>query len=170
MNRAVGENEVIVLIEIPRGSRNKYEYDSELDAIVLDRRLFTSTVYPADYGFVEGTLGEDGDPLDALVLVGDPTFPGCRIRVRTVAVFRMVDEKGPDDKLVCVPLRDPMWSEVVEVDDIPIAFRAEIEQFFKVYKDLEGLPTQTAGFGDRGEAFGVLAEARARSAAAETGR
>jgi inorganic pyrophosphatase len=79
----------------------------------------------------------------------------------------MVDEEGPDDKLVCVPLRDPMWSEVVEVDDIPTAFRAEIEQFFKVYKDLEGLPTQTAGFGDRGEAFGVLAEARARSAAAE---
>ena len=82
----------------------------------------------------------------------------------------MVDEKGPDDKLVSVPLRDPMWSEVVEVDDIPTAFRAEIEQFFKVYKDLEGLPTQTAGFGDRGEAFRVLAEARARSAAAETGR
>ena len=154
-----------MVIEIPRGSRNKYEYDPELDAIVLDRRLFTSTVYPADYGFVEGTLGEDGDPLDALVLVGDATFPGCRIRVRAVAVFRMVDEKGPDDKIVCVPLRDPMWSDVRDVDDIHEAFRAEIEQFFRVYKELEGLPTRTAGFGDRSEALRVLDEARARATA-----
>ena len=157
------EDEIVVVIEIPRGSRNKYEYDPRLDAIVLDRRLFTSTVYPADYGFVDGTLAEDGDPLDALVLVGDPTFPGCRIRVRTVAVFRMVDEKGPDDKLVCVPLRDPMWSDLLDVGDINEAFRAEIEQFFRVYKDLEGLPTRTAGFGDRSEALRVLREARARA-------
>jgi inorganic pyrophosphatase len=158
------EDEIIVFIEIPRGSRNKYEYDRELDAILLDRRLFTSTVYPADYGFVEGTLAEDGDPLDVLVLVGDSTFPGCRIRVRAVAVFRMVDEKGPDDKLVCVPLRDPMWSDVCDVDDIQEAFRAEIDQFFRVYKELEGLPTRTAGFGDRKEALRVLNEARARAA------
>jgi inorganic pyrophosphatase len=156
------EEEILVVIEIPRGTRNKYEYDREIDAIVLDRRLFTSTVYPADYGFVDGTLAEDGDPLDALVLVGDPTFPGCRIRVRTVAVFRMVDEKGPDDKLVCVPLRDPMWSDVLDVSDINEAFRAEIEQFFRVYKDLEGLPTRTSGFGDRAEALRVLGEARVR--------
>ena len=162
LERAV-EDEIVVVIEIPRGSRNKYEYDPRLDAIVLDRRLFTSTVYPADYGFVDGTLAEDGDPLDALVLVGDPTFPGCRIRVRTVAVFRMVDEKGPDDKLVCVPLRDPMWSDLLDVGDINEAFRAEIEQFFRVYKDLEGLPTRTAGFGDRSEALRVLREARARA-------
>jgi inorganic pyrophosphatase len=157
------EDEIVVSVEIPRGSRNKYEYDAELGAIVLDRRLFTSTVYPADYGFVEGTLGEDGDPLDALVLVGDPTFPGCRIRVRTVGVFRMVDEKGGDDKLVCVPLRDPLWSGVHDLDDIPEAFRAEIEQFFKVYKELEGLPVRTAGYGDRAEAQRVLEEARARA-------
>jgi inorganic pyrophosphatase len=156
------EGEIVVVIEIPRGSRNKYEFDPELNAIVLDRRLFTSTVYPADYGFIEGTLGQDGDPLDALVLVGDATFPGCRIRVRAVAVFRMVDEKGPDDKIVCVPLRDPMWSDVRDVGDINEAFRAEIEQFFRVYKELEGHRTRTAGFGDRSEALRVLGEARAR--------
>ena len=155
--------EIVVAVEIPRGSRNKYEYDTKLGAIVLDRRLFTSTVYPADYGFVEGTLGEDGDPLDALVLVGDPTFPGCRIRVRTVGVFHMVDEKGTDDKLVCVPLRDPLWAGIRDLHDIPEAFRAEIEQFFKVYKDLEGLPVRTAGYGDRTEAMRVLEEARARA-------
>ena len=155
--------EIVVAVEIPRGSRNKYEYDPELGEIVLDRRLFTSTVYPADYGFVEGTLGEDGDPLDALVLVGDPTFPGCRIRVRTVGVFHMVDEKGTDDKLVCVPLRDPLWAGIRDLHDIPEAFRAEIEQFFKVYKDLEGLPVRTAGYGDRTEAMRVLEEARARA-------
>jgi inorganic pyrophosphatase len=158
-------DDVVVTVEIPRGSRNKYEYDPELDAIVLDRRLFTSTVYPADYGFIAGTLGEDGDPLDALVLVGDETFPGCLIRCRVVAVFRMVDEKGPDDKLVCVPLRDPLWSSVVDRDDIPEAFRAEIEQFFRIYKELEGLETRTAGFGDRAEALLVLDGAIARGAA-----
>jgi inorganic pyrophosphatase len=161
----MNKDEVVVIVEIPRGSRNKYEYDDALGAIVLDRRLFTSTVYPADYGFVEGALGGDGDPLDALVLVGDPTFPGCRIRVRIVGVFRMVDEEGPDEKLLCVPLRDPLWSETRDVGDIPGAFRAEIEQFFKIYKDLEGVATRTAGFGDRIEALQVLEEARERVSA-----
>jgi inorganic pyrophosphatase len=165
---AVADGEIMILVEISRGSRNKYEYEPAQGGIVLDRRLFTSTVYPADYGFVEGTLGEDGDPLDALVLVGDPTFPGCRIRGRAVGVFRMVDEKGPDDKLVCVPLRDPMWSEVRDVADIPAAFRAEIEQFFRVYKELENLPTRTSGFGNRVEALRLLSEARARTAAPVT--
>ena len=96
---------VVVFVEIPQGSRNKYEYDVELGGIALDRRLFTSMSYPADYGFVEHTLGEDGDPLDSLVLVGEPTFPGCRIRARPVGVFHMTDEKGPDEKIICVPLR-----------------------------------------------------------------
>jgi inorganic pyrophosphatase len=159
----MAEGEIVVTVEIPRGSRNKYEFDPELGAIFLDRRLFTSTVYPADYGFVDGTLAGDGDALDALVLVGDPTFPGCRIRVRLVGVFRMVDEKGQDDKLLCVPLRDPLWSELRDLDDIPAAFRAEIEQFFKVYKELEGVTTRTAGFGDRAEAVQVLEDARAES-------
>src|SRR5262249_16952746 len=93
----------VVFVEIPSGSRNKYEYDEELGGIVLDGRLFTAMAYPADYGYVEGTLAEDGDPLDALVLVADPTFPGCRIRVRPIGVFHMSDEKGPDEKILCVP-------------------------------------------------------------------
>src|SRR3954452_4737748 len=107
--------QVVVFVEIPAGSRNKYEFDDELGGIVLDRRLFTSMSYPADYGFIDGTLGEGGDPLDALVLVGDPTFPGCRIRARAVGVFHMTDEKGPDEKVICVPLKDPAWMRVADV-------------------------------------------------------
>ena len=111
--------DVVVFVEVPSGSRNKYELDEELGAIVLDRRLFTSMAYPADYGFIEGTMGGDGDPLDALVLVGDPTFPGCRIRTRIVGVFHMADEKGPDEKIICVPLKDPAWMRISDVHDIP---------------------------------------------------
>ena len=112
-------DKVIARVEIPMGSRNKYEFDEELGGIVLDRRLFTSMSYPADYGFIEHTLGEDGDPLDALILVGDPTFPGCMIDVRVVGVFHMADEKGPDEKIICVPLRDPAYSHIHDVHDIP---------------------------------------------------
>ena len=153
----------IVYVEIPAGSRNKYEFDAEAGGIVLDRRLFTSMSYPADYGFVEGTLGEDGDPLDALVLVGDPTFPGCRIRVRAVGVFHMVDEKGPDEKVICVPLKDPAWSRVADVHDIPPELRNEIEHFFQVYKDLEEKKVETHGYGNRSEAERIIAEARERA-------
>jgi len=153
----------IAFIEIPAGSRNKYEYDEEAGGIVLDRRLFTSMSYPADYGFIEGTVGEDGDPLDALVLVSDPTFPGCRIRVRGVGVFHMTDEKGPDEKVICVPLGDPFWSRVADVHDVPPEFRAEIEHFFQVYKDLEEKKTETRGFGNRAEAQQIIAEARERA-------
>ena len=108
--------------------------------------------YPADYGFIEGTMGEDGDPLDALVLVGEPTFPGCRIRVRVVGVFHMTDEKGPDEKVICVPLKDPAWMRVSDIHDIPPEFRDEIEHFFQVYKDLEEGKTETRGFGNRADA------------------
>ena len=104
--------EPVVFVEIPGGSRNKYEWDEELGGVVLDRRLFTSMSYPSDYGYIEGTLAEDGDPLDALVLVSDPTFPGCRIRVRPIGVFHMTDEKGPDEKVICVPLNDPTWGRL----------------------------------------------------------
>jgi inorganic pyrophosphatase len=155
--------EAIAFIEIPGGSRNKYEFDPELGGVALDRRLFTSMSYPADYGFIEGALGEDGDPLDALVLVGDPTFPGCRIRVRPVGLFRMTDEKGPDQKIICVPLKDPMWSTVRDIHDIPAAFREEIEHFFQVYKDLEDKKTETRGFGNRAEALEIVAQARERA-------
>ena len=131
---------------------------------MLDRRLFTSMSYPADYGFIEGTLGEDGDPLDALVLVGEPTFPGCRIRVRVVGVFHMTDEKGPDEKIICVPLRrTPPGCGCSDIHDIPPEFRNEIEHFFQVYKDLEEEKIETRGFGNRAEAELVIEEARARA-------
>ena len=153
---------VVVFVEVPSGSRNKYEFDDQLDAIVLDRRLFTSMAYPADYGFIEGTLGGDGDPLDALVLVGEPTFPGCRIRGRVVGVFHMSDEKGPDEKIICVPLRDPAWMRVSDLHDIPAELRNEIEHFFQVYKDLDLGKTETSGFGNRSQAQEILQEARTR--------
>ena len=156
-------SDVIVFVEVPSGSRNTYEFDEERGAVVLDRRLFTSMAYPADYGFIEGTLGEDGDPLDALVLVGEPTFPGCRIRVRVVGVFHMADEKGPDEKILCVPLKDPAWMNVSDVHDIPGPLRNEIEHFFQVYKDLEAVKVETRGYGNRTDAEGILAEARARA-------
>ena len=158
-------SEVVVFVEVPSGSRNKYELDEELGAIVLDRRLFTSMAYPADYGFIEGTRGEDGDPLDALVLVAEPTFPGCRIRSRIVGVFHMADEKGPDEKIICVPLKDPAWLRTTDVDAVPRELRNEIEHFFQVYKDLEvgKGETVTSGFGDRAEAERVVDEARARA-------
>jgi inorganic pyrophosphatase len=156
------ESNVVAFVEIPRGSRNKYEYDAELGRVVLDRHLFTSMSYPADYGFIVDTLGEDGDPLDALILVSEPTFPGCAIRVRPVGVFHMTDEKGPDEKVICVPLRDPEWSEVTDIHDIKPAYRDEIEHFFQVYKDLEAGKTETRGFGNRAEAERFIAEARDR--------
>jgi inorganic pyrophosphatase len=126
-----------VLIEIPRGSRNKYEVDHASGRIRLDRTLFTATQYPADYGFVENTLGEDGDPLDALVLVQEPTFPGCLIRSRAIGMFRMTDEKGGDDKIICVPAGDPRQEHLRELDDVPEFYRLEIHHFFTVYKELE---------------------------------
>ena len=155
----------VVFVEIPAGSRNKYEWDPELGGIALDRRLFTSMSYPADYGFVEGTLGADGDPLDALVLVGEPTFPGCRIRVRVVGVFHMADEKGDDEKVICVPLNDPLWSEIADIDHVPAQLRNEIEHFFQVYKDLENKWTETWGYGDRADAERIIADARAAAQA-----
>ena len=155
----------VVFVEIPSGSRNKYEFDEELGQIVLDRRLFTSMSYPADYGYVEGTLAEDGDPPDALVLVGEPTFPGCRIRARAVGVFHMTDEKGPDEKVIFVPLKDPAWSRVFDIHDIAPELRNEIEHFFQVYKDLEGKTTDTFGFGNRSDAQSIVAQCRDRASA-----
>jgi inorganic pyrophosphatase len=158
-------NDTVVYVEIPGGSRNKYEYDEKLGGIVLDRRLFTAMAYPSDYGYIEGTLAEDGDPLDALVLVSDPTFPGCRIRVRPIGVFRMSDEKGPDDKLLCVPSDDPSWGRVHDIHDVTAELRDEIEHFFQRYKDLEPTKeTQTRGWGNRDDAAQILAASRDRVA------
>ena len=153
---------VTVFVEIPAGSRNKYEFDPALGGIARDRRLFTSMSYPADYGYIEGALGDDGDPLDALVLVGDPTFPGCRIRSRPVGVFYMTDEKGSDEKIICVPLRDPTFMRISDIHDIPSEFRDEIEHFFQVYKQLEEKKPETRGFGNRADAEQIVAEARER--------
>ena len=135
---AMNRDRVIdVVVEIPRGSRNKYEYDHAQGVIRLDRRLFSATVYPADYGFLPDTLGEDGDPLDALVLLEEPTFPGCLIRCRAIGMFRMRDEKGLDDKVLCVPATDPRMSHLKDISDVPEFDQLEIAHFFEVYKALE---------------------------------
>jgi len=126
-----------VTIEIPRGTKNKYEMDHKTGRIRLDRTLFTSTQYPYDYGFIEQTLGDDGDPLDAMVIVPEPTFPGCLIRCRAVAMFRMTDEMGGDDKVLCVPVNDTRNNYLDNIDDVPEYMLLEIEHFFSVYKDLE---------------------------------
>jgi inorganic pyrophosphatase len=125
------------IIEIPRGSRNKYEVDHETGRVFLDRVLYTSFVYPTDYGFFENTLGEDGDPLDVLVLLEYPLFPGVGVKVRPVGVLNMSDEAGGDAKIVAVPHKDPRWAHIQDVDDIPEYSRKEIEHFFARYKDLE---------------------------------
>ena len=156
--------DVLVIVEIPKGSRNNYELDKVTGRVMLDRTLFTSMAYPADYGFIDGTLGEDGDPLDALVLVADPTFPGCRIRVRLIGVFHMSDEKGPDEKLLCVPLGDPSFERIRDIHDVNSELRDEIEHFFQRYKDLEPTKrTETRGFGNRSEADAILVQARERA-------
>ena len=129
--------DVDVTIEIPKGQRNKYEMDHHTGRIRLDRTLFTATQYPADYGFIEETLGQDGDPLDALVLLQEPTFPGCLILARPIAMFRMRDEKGRDDKVLCVPSNDPRLVHMQDIDDLREFDRLEIQHFFEVYKDLE---------------------------------
>ena len=126
-----------VFIEIPKGQRNKYELDHTTNRIRLDRMLFTSTRYPSDYGFIEHTLGEDDDPLDALVLLDEPTFPGCLILCRTIGMFRMTDEAGGDDKVICVPAKDPRQEHLRDIHHVPEFDRLEIQHFFEVYKDLE---------------------------------
>jgi inorganic pyrophosphatase len=130
--------DLLCRVEIPKGSRNKYEYDEALGAIKLDRFLFSSVVYPADYGFIPDTLGGDGDALDAMVCLAAPTFPGCLIEVRAVGMLRMRDAKGNDDKIICVPLEDPNWDAVADIDDLSEQFRNEIRHFFAIYKELEG--------------------------------
>jgi inorganic pyrophosphatase len=126
--------------------------------------LFTSTRYPADYGFVDGTLGLDGDPLDALVLVDEPTFPGCVIRARTIGMFRMTDEKGPDDKVIAVPAGDPRQEHLQDLRHLPEFERLEIQHFFEVYKDLEpGKSVEGATWVGRDEAEREINEARARA-------
>ncbi len=142
-----------VLIEIPAGSRNKYEVDHLTGRIRLDRMLFTSTRYPHDYGYIEGTLGQDGDPLDAMVLLDEPTFPGCLIKCRAIGMFRMTDEAGGDDKVLCVPANDPRLEHLRDIHHVPEFDRLEIQHFFEVYKDLEpGKSVEGASWTGRTEA------------------
>ena len=126
-----------VTVEIPKGQRNKYELDHATGRIRLDRMLFTSTRYPADYGYIENTLGQDGDPLDALVLLEEPTFPGCLITCRALGMFRMTDEAGGDDKVLCVPTHDPRLEHLRDINHVSRFELLEIQHFFEVYKDLE---------------------------------
>ena len=146
-----------VVIEIPKGSRNKYEVDHETGRVYLDRVLFTSFVYPTDYGFFENTLGDDGDPLDALVLLEYPLFPGVGVKVRPVGVLNMSDEAGSDAKVVCVQHKDPRWQHIQDIGDVPEQSRNEIEHFFRRYKDLEpGKFVNIEGWGDAAEAERVV--------------
>lgn len=153
---------LLVMVEIPRGSRNKYEYNNEEQRFYLDRMLFSSVHYPADYGFIPQTLAEDGDELDALVIVGEATFPGCFIRVEPVGMFEMWDEKGPDQKILCVPIGDPQWNWVHDLEDVPPHLLKEITHFFKVYKDLERKKTKIGDWYGKQEALRTVAEAKAR--------
>ena len=154
-----------VTIEIPKGQRNKYEVDHETGRIRLDRMLFTSTRYPHDYGFIEGTLGEDGDPLDALVLLEEPTFPGCLIKCRAIGMFRMRDEAGGDDKVLCIPAGDPRSDAHPGPRPTSREFdRLEIQHFFETYKDLEpGKSVEGATWTGRGEAEAEIEASRRRA-------
>ena len=153
---------VEVLVEIPKGSRNKYEYDKARGLFRLDRMLFSAVHYPSDYGFILNSLGGDRDPLDALVLTWEPTFPGCLIDARPVGLFRMQDEKGPDEKILCVPIHDPMWNRIRALEEVPPHLVKEIEHFFQVYKELEEKKTAVEGWEDRAAAERVVREAQER--------
>jgi inorganic pyrophosphatase len=146
-----------VVVEIPKGSRNKYEVDHETGRVFLDRVLFTAFVYPVDYGYFENTLGLDGDPVDALVLLEYPVFPGVGVKVRPVGVLNMSDEAGSDAKVVCVPHKDPRWSHIQDLTDVPEQTRNEIEHFFTRYKDLEPNKwVKIEGWGDAAEAEEIV--------------
>ena len=137
---------VNIVVEVPKGSRNKYEWDEDIGAIKFDRFLFSSMVYPVDYGFVPHTLGEDGDPLDAMVCVSEPTFPGCVIPAIPIGLFRMTDEGEIDDKILCVPAEDPNWNFIDSMDGLPEQLREEIAHFFSVYKQPEGKHVEVEGW------------------------
>ena len=145
------------VVEIPKGSRNKYEVDHVTGRVYLDRVLFTSFVYPADYGYFENTLGLDGDPVDVLVLLDYPLFPGVGVAVRPVAVFNMTDDAGSDAKVIAVPAKDPRWAHIQDIGDIPEHTIKEIEHFFEHYKDLEpGKWVTTEGWQDAATADAIV--------------
>ena len=149
-----------VLVEIPRGSRNKYEFDKEIGRIKLDRVLHSSVTYPADYGFIPDSLSADGDPLDVLVITRFPTFPGCVVEARPIALIDMIDTKEGDEKIVAVPVGDPQFASWNELEDIPEALKNEINEFFKTYKNLEpGKFVEIQGWKGREEAEEMIKKA-----------
>ena len=126
------------VIEIPKGSRNKYEYDKDMESFALDRVLYSSVAYPADYGFVPQTIYDDGDPMDILVLMDQPTFPGCIIESRPIGIMGMIDGGDKDYKILAVPVEDPKYENIKDILDVPAHLLDEIAEFFKTYKNLEG--------------------------------
>ena len=161
LSLAVAES-FLCIVEIPKGSRNKYEYDHEHDVIKLDRFLFSSVVYPTDYGFIPDTLSLDGDPLDVMVLVSEPTFPGCMIEVKPIGLFRMEDDQGVDDKVLAVPLTDPGWNTLEGLDGVSEQLQNEIAHFFTVYKQLENKKVEVDGWYPCEDALKVIAASRKR--------
>ncbi len=153
---AKGKKTFDVLIEIPKGSRNKFEYDFDLKKIRFDRLLFSSMMYPADYGFIPETLALDGDPLDVLVLGTEPTFPMCVMEVKPIGVFHMADEMGNDEKIICVPVSDPIWNTLNDLSDVNPHQVKEIEHFFQVYKDLEKKKVDVGGWGTAEKAYDIV--------------
>lgn len=156
------KNIVEAFIEIPTGSQNKYEFDKERGTFVLDRVLYSPMHYPAEYGYIPGTLALDGDPLDILVLTTFPTFPGCMIKARVVGTLIMSDDKGQDEKILAVPEDDPRWDEVKSLDDVPAHRLKEIAHFFQVYKDLENKKTEIVGWQDADKAVTLIEECKKR--------
>ncbi len=165
MPRRAASRSVDVFIEIPRGSRTKYELDRATGRIRLDRVLFSSVHYPADYGFITDTVAGDGDPLDALVVVEEPTFPGCIVPARPIGTLLMRDEKGQDEKILAVPVGDPRFDTVRELKDLAPHWLREIEMFFATYKQLEGAGVDIAGWHGSRTAWKVIEESRARRSA-----
>jgi len=152
----------VCVVEIPKGNRNKYEFDADLGGIKFDRLLMSAATYPTDYGYLRDTLAEDGDPLDVLVCLTEPTFPGCLIPVKPIGMFVMADEKGPDDKIVCVPLQDPYWNGYEQVEELPKLLLQEIEQFFSIYKELEHKSVEVGGWRSRDDALAEIAASERR--------
>jgi inorganic pyrophosphatase len=140
---------IYVVVEIPKRSRNKYEYDEESGFVKLDRVLYSSLHYPGDYGFIPRTLYDDDDPLDVLVHINEPTFPGCVIEARPLGIFRMRDKGVPDDKILAVPATDPLFDEMRNLKDIPSHYLEEVTHFFTVYKDLQHVRVETMGWEER---------------------
>jgi inorganic pyrophosphatase len=157
-------DEVTAIVEIPRGSRNKYELDKKTGMLRLDRVLYSAVHYPGDYGFIPRTLHEDGDPLDILIRINEPTFPGCEISARPIGVLHMLDRGEPDDKILAVPSSDAFHSEYFDIADLPASYLAEVEHFFQIYKDLEGKRVQIVGWQKSEVAMRVIQESITRYA------